>query len=179
MYNKIVFLYQETREDDQMSWNSVRDYLSQFGAESRMIAFPVSSATVALAAQALKVEPARIAKTLTFRYQGGCVAIVAAGDARVDNSLFKAVFHEKAVMLTADQVEEMTGHAVGAVCPFALKAGVPVYLDESLRRFQTVFPAAGTSSSAIELSLEELFLFSGAKGWIHVSKGWQQTENEG
>ena len=162
-----------------MSWNSVREYLSQFGAESRMIAFPVSSATVALAAQALNVEPARIAKTLTFRYQGGCVAIVVAGDARVDNSLFKAFFHEKAVMLTADQVEEMTGHPVGAVCPFALKPGVPVYLDESLRRFQTVFPAAGTSSSAIELSLEELFLFSGAKGWILVSKGWQQTENEG
>ena len=158
-----------------MSWESVQDYLKQYGADERMIAFSVSSATVELAAQALNVEPARIAKTLTFRHQGGCAVVVFAGDARVDNSLFKAFFHEKAAMLTAEQVESLTGHPVGGVCPFALKPGVPVYLDESLRRFKTVFPAAGTSSSAIELTPDELFRFSGAKGWICVSKGWKDT----
>ena len=158
-----------------MSWESVRDYLRQYGADGRMIAFSVSSATVDLAAQALHVDPARIAKTLTFRHQDGCIVIVFAGDARVDNPLFKARFHEKAAMLTADQVEAMTGHPVGGVCPFALKPGVPVYLDQSLQRFETVFPAAGTSSSAIELSPEELYRFSGAEGWVRVSKGWQEA----
>ena len=158
-----------------MSWESVQDYLKQYGADGRMIAFSVSSATVELAAQALNVEPARIAKTLTFRHQGGCVVVVFAGDARVDNNLFKSFFHEKAAMLTSEQVESLTGHPVGGVCPFALKPGVPVYLDESLRRFKTVFPAAGTPSSAIELTPDELFRFSGAEGWICVSKGWKDT----
>lgn len=158
-----------------MSWDTVKEWLSQFGAEKRMISFEVSSATVELAAKALNVSPARIAKTLTFRHAGGCAAIVCAGDARVDNSLFKACFHEKAVMLTAEQVEPMTGHPVGGVCPFALKQGVPVYLDTSLCRFETVFPAAGTSSSAIELSLDELFRFSRAKEWISVTKGWREA----
>ena len=158
-----------------MSWESVKDCLKQYGADGRMISFSVSSATVELAAQALHVEPARIAKTLTFRHQDGCVVIVFAGDARVDNALFKARFHEKASMLTAEQVESMTGHPVGGVCPFALKPGVPVYLDESLQRFGTVFPAAGTPSSAIELTLEELTRFSGAEGWVCVSKGWKES----
>ena len=158
-----------------MSWDRVKDYLKQFDADERMISFSVSSATVELAAQALRVEPARIAKTLTFRCGDGCVVLVLAGDARVDNGLFKALFHEKAVMLTPEQVTSMTGHSVGGVCPFALKEGVPVYLDVSLKRFGTIFPAAGTSSSAIELTPEELFRFSGARDWICVSKGWQDA----
>ena len=161
-----------------MSWDDVREYLRRFSAQDRMISFDVSSATVELAAQALRVIPARIAKTLTFRHQQGCVVVVFAGDARVDNSRFKALFHEKATMLPPDEVETMTGHPVGGVCPFALKEGVPVYLDESLRRFKTVYPAAGTPSSAIELTPDELFLFSGASAWICVSKGWQENNPE-
>ena len=161
-----------------MSWDSVKEYLSQFGVENRMVSFSVSSATVELAAQALGVAPARIAKTLTFASGDGCIAVVFAGDARIDNSRFKTVFHEKASMLSAERVEALTGHPVGGVCPFALKPNVPVYLDESLKRFQTVYPAAGTPSSAIELTLDELFCFSHAKGWICVSKGWQESTLE-
>lgn len=156
-----------------MSYEQVGEYLRQFHAEDRMITFTVSSATVPLAAQALHVEEARIAKTLSFLLkEDACVLLVAAGDARIDNQKFKAVFHEKARMLPPERVEEMTGHPVGGVCPFAVKAGVPVYLDVSLKRFATVFPAVGTASSAIELTNEELFLFSGAAGYVDVCKDW-------
>lgn len=157
-----------------MSYEQVGAYLKQFNAEDRMISFTVSSATVALAAQALHVEEARIAKTLSFLLKDdACLLLVAAGDARIDNQKFKAVFHEKARMLPLERVEEMTGHPVGGVCPFAVKEGVPVYLDASLKRFQTVFPAVGTASSAIELTNDELLRFSNARGYVDVCKDWQ------
>ena len=132
--------------------------------------FEVSSATVELAAQAVGVEGARIAKTLSFRTADGCMLILAAGDARIDNHKFKETFHMKAKMLSADEVLELVGHPVGGVCPFGCKEGIPVYLDESLRRFTTVFPAVGSANSAIELNLDELFRYSKAIDWIDVCK---------
>ena len=155
-----------------MSIETVRDYLKQFGAEGRILEFPVSSATVELAAQAVGVEPSRIAKTLSFLVEGHPVLIVAAGDAKVDNPKFKAQFHTKAKMLTPEQALELVGHPVGGVCPFALKPGVEVFLDESLRRFETVFPAAGSANSAIELTCDELERFTGGT-WADLCKGWQ------
>ena len=135
----------------------------------------MSSATVELAAQALGVEGKRIAKTLSFLVGDQCVLIVAAGDAKVDNAKFKAQFHTKAKMLPHDQVPEYVGHAVGGVCPFAVKEGVAVYLDESLRRFETVFPACGSSNSAIELTIPELMAYADTDAWIDVCKGWQEA----
>ena len=132
--------------------------------------FDVSSATVDLAAKAIGVEGARIAKTLSFKTPEGCLLIVAAGDARIDNHKFKETFHMKARMLTADEVLELVGHPVGGVCPFGCKEGVPVYLDESLRRFETVFPAVGSANSAIELNLDELFRYAKALAWVDVCK---------
>ncbi len=132
--------------------------------------FEVSSATVELAAQAVGVEGARIAKTLSFRTADGCMLILTAGDARIDNHKFKETFHMKAKMLSADEVLELVGHPVGGVCPFGCKEGIPVYLDESLRRFTTVFPAVGSANSAIELNLDELFRYSKAIDWIDVCK---------
>lgn len=155
-----------------MSIETVRDYLKQFGAEGRILEFPVSSATVELAAQAVGVEPSRIAKTLSFLVEDHPVLIVAAGDAKVDNPKFKAQFHTKAKMLTPEQALELVGHPVGGVCPFALKPGVEVFLDESLRRFETVFPAAGSANSAIELTCDELERFTGGT-WADLCKGWQ------
>ena len=155
-----------------MSIETVRDYLKQFGAEGRILEFPVSSATVELAAQAVGVEPSRIAKTLSFLVEDHPVLIVAAGDAKVDNPKFKAQFHTKAKMLTPEQALELVGHPVGGVCPFALKPGVEVFLDESLRRFETVFPAAGSANSAIELTCDELERFTGCT-WADLCKGWQ------
>ena len=146
-----------------MSIEKVRDYFRPLGREGDILEFPVSSATVELAAQAAGVIPARIAKTLSFLVDGGCVLIVAAGDAKIDNPKYKAMFHTKAKMLTPEQAQEMTGHAVGGVCPFANPEGVKTYLDVSLKRFDTVFPAAGSSNSAIELTLDELERFSGAR----------------
>ena len=131
-----------------------------------------------LAAQAVGVIPARIAKTLSFLVDGVCVLIVAAGDAKIDNSKYKGFFHTKAKMLTQEQAREMTGHAVGGVCPFANPEGVRTYLDVSLRRFATVFPAAGSSNSAIELTCDELEEYSRCERWIDVCKGWQ-TEDSG
>ena len=131
-----------------------------------------------LAAQAVGVIPARIAKTLSFLVDGVCVLIVAAGDAKIDNSKYKGFFHTKAKMLTQEQAREMTGHAVGGVCPFANPEGVRTYLDVSLRRFATVFPAAGSSNSAIELTCDELEEYSRCESWIDVCKGWQ-TEDSG
>ena len=142
--------------------------------EDRIQEFAVSSATVELAAQAVGVEAARIAKTLSFHDGEGCLLIVAAGDARVDNRRFKDTFHQKARFLTPEEAVAFTGHAVGGVCPFAVGDAVAVYLDESLRRFDTVFPAAGSSNSAIELTCDELFRFSNARCWVDVCKDWRE-----
>lgn len=153
-----------------MSIERVREYLRPLGLEDQIIEFEVSSATVELAAQAAGVIPARIAKTLSFLVDGGCVLVVCAGDAKIDNSKFKAQFHTKAKMLTPDQVVEFTGHAVGGVCPFAVGECVKTYLDRSLQRFETVFPAAGSSNSAIELTCDELSRLSNSLSWIDVCK---------
>lgn len=156
-----------------MSIEKVRAYFAAQGIEDRIQEFPVSSATVELAAQALGVEGKRIAKTLSFLVGDQCVLIVAAGDAKVDNPKYKAQFHTKAKMLPHDLVPEYVGHAVGGVCPFAVKEGVAVYLDESLRRFETVFPAAGSANSAIELTIPELERYAQTTQWIDVCKVWQ------
>ena len=158
-----------------MSIEKVRAFFQEKGIEDRVQEFPVSSATVELAAQALGVEGKRIAKTLSFLVGDQCVLIVAAGDAKVDNAKFKAQFHTKAKMLPHDLVPEYVGHAVGGVCPFAVKEGVAVYLDESLRRFETVYPACGSSNSAIELTIPELMAYADTDAWIDVCKGWQET----
>ncbi len=153
-----------------MSVDKVREYLKQFGAQDRIVETDLSSATVELAAKALGCESERIAKTLSFKTPEGVILVVAAGDAKVDNKKYKAKFGCKAAMLKADEVEECVGYAVGGVCPFGVKEGVKVYLDESLKRFETVFPAAGSSNSAIELTLPELEKFSGAEEWVDVCK---------
>ena len=140
--------------------------------ESRIREFEVSSATVELAAEALHCEPCRIAKTLSFMVDEHPILIVAAGDAKIDNPKYKAQFGTKAKMLTPDEVQTMIGHAVGGVCPFALNSGVVSYLDISLKRFQTIFPACGSSNSAIELTIEELEQCSDYAAWIDVCKGW-------
>ena len=158
-----------------MSIETVRAYFRPLGRENDILEFPVSSATVELAAQAVGVIPARIAKTLSFLVEDRCVLIVATGDAKIDNTKYKAQFHTKAKMLTPQQAQEMTGHAVGGVCPFANPDGVTTYLDVSLRRFDTVFPAAGSSNSAIELTCPELEEYSHSAAWIDVCKGWQET----
>ncbi len=157
-----------------MAIEKVREYFRQLGIADRLQEFDVSSATVDLAAAAVGCEPCRIAKTLSFMTEEGPILIVAAGDAKIDNPKYKAQFHTKAKMLTPDEAIELVGHAVGGVCPFAVNEGVKVYLDESMRRFETVFPAAGSANSAIELTLPELEKYSGAEGWIDVCKGWNQ-----
>ena len=151
-----------------MAIEKVREYFSKFGIEDRIQEFTVSSATVELAAQALGCAPERIAKTLSFYTADGVALIVAAGDARIDNPKYKAKFGEKARMLKFEDAEALIGHAVGGVCPFAVNDGVNVYLDESLKRFETVFPACGSSNSAIELSIAELEKYAGYKEWIEV-----------
>ena len=156
-----------------MAVEKVKEYFSKYGITDRIQEFDVSSATVELAAQALGCEPCRIAKTLSFMVDGRAVLIVTAGDAKIDNSRYKAQFAAKAKMLTPDEAEAMIGHAVGGVCPFGIKEGVTVYLDESLKRFKTVFPACGSSNSAIELSIDELEKYSGFVSWIDVCKNWQ------
>lgn len=158
-----------------MSIEKVKSYFAEYGMEERILEFPVSSATVELAAQALNCEPKRIAKTLSFRVGEQAILVVAAGDARVDNAKYKNRFGVKAKMLSHEEAAEMIGHAVGGVCPFAVKEGVAVYLDESLKRFPTVFPAAGSSNSAIELTIAELENYSRFTDWVDVCKGWQET----
>ena len=153
-----------------MSIEKGRAYFRQFGMEDRVREFDVSSATVELAALALGVDGARIAKTLSFKKGDSCILILAAGDARIDNHKLKDKFHMKAKMLSADEVLELVGHPVGGVCPFGINEGIPVYLDESMKRFTTVFPAVGSASSAIELNLDELFEYSKALEWIDVCK---------
>lgn len=159
-----------------MSLCAVKEYFARFGQAERIREFPVSSATVAEAAAALCCQPERIAKTLSFLQEDGPVLIVAAGDARIDNAAYKKKFGLKAKMLSPDTVEKLIGHGVGGVCPFAVKQGVKIYLDCSLRRFKTVFPACGSANSAIELSIPELEKYSGSLGWIDVCKDWQSSE---
>ena len=153
-----------------MSIEKGRAYFRQFGMEDRVREFDVSSATVELAALALGVDGARIAKTLSFKKGDSCILILAAGDARIDNHKFKDKFHMKAKMLAPDEVLTLVGHPVGGVCPFGINDGIDVYLDESLKRFETVFPAVGSGNSAIELNLDELYKYSNAIEWIEVCK---------
>ena len=155
-----------------MAIEKVRDYFRQFGIEDRILEFEVSSATVDLAAKAVGVEGARICKTLSFKDgEDGCILIQTAGDTKIDNRKFKDTFGQKAKMLSAEEVVEFTGHAIGGVCAFAIdNPKVKVYCDESLKRFETVFPACGSSNTAIELTCDELFRYSNAIGWINVCK---------
>lgn len=160
-----------------MSIEKVRAFFGPLGREGDILEFPVSSATVELAAQAVGCEPARIAKTLSFLVDGGCVLVVCAGDAKIDNAKFKAQFHTKAAMLSPEQVLDFTGHAVGGVCPFGVDGSrVTAYLDVSLRRFDTVFPAAGSDNSAIELTCAELSEYAHSAGWIDVCKNWEAVQ---
>lgn len=153
-----------------MSVVQVKEYLKQWDLQDKVREFEVSSATVELAAQAVGCEPARIAKTMSFLVDGKAILIVLAGDVKIDNHKYKERFHTKAVMLKQDQLEEMVGHPIGGVCPFDVKDTVDVYLDESLKRFEVVYPAAGSASSAVELTLPELETASRSKGWVDVSK---------
>lgn len=153
-----------------MAIEAAIEHLKEFNAEDRIRVFEVSSATVQLAALALGVAPQRIAKTLAFRDTEGALLVVAAGDAKIDNAKFKATFGMKARMLDPQETLDKVGHAVGGVCPFGIKPDCKVVLDDSLKRFATVFPAVGSSNSAIELTLEELFVFSKAQGWVDVCK---------
>ena len=162
-----------------MSVEKVREYLKPYGVADRMREFEVSSATVELAAMAVGVEGARIAKSLSFKVEDKPIIIVVAADAKVDNSRYKAQFHTKAKMLTFEEAHTMIGHDPGGVCSFALPDNVKTYLDISLKRFETVFPAAGSSNSAIELTCEELEKYSSHfVSWVDVAKGWRPEEQE-
>jgi len=157
-----------------MAIEAVKAYFKALGREQDILEFAVSSATVELAAQAAGVIPARIAKTLSFKREDGCVLLVTAGDSRVDNAKFKTEFGCKARMLTAEEVLAATGHAVGGVCPFAIdNIKVSVFADISLKRFETVFPACGSSNSAIELHCDELYEYARSEKWVDVCKDWQ------
>lgn len=157
-----------------MSLEKAEQHLEKFGMKDRIRIFDQSSATVELAALAVGCEPARIAKTMSFLKGEQPVLILTAGDARVDNKKYKAHFHQKAKMIPWEEVEGYIGHAPGGVCPFGIKEGIPVYLDESLKRFETVYPAAGSANSAVGLNLEELERCSGACGWINVCRDWEE-----
>ena len=161
-------------QSESPSTARVKEYLRRWGLEGRVMEFEVSSATVEDAALAVGCLPQRIAKTLSFLMESRAALVVMAGDAKIDNGKFKAEFRQKAVMLSIGQVETMVGHAVGGVCPFDLPTGVPVYLDESLRRFDRVYPAAGTAASAVGLTPEELWMAAGAERWVDVGKNWKQ-----
>ena len=156
-----------------MSIERVKAYFREYGMEDRIRELAMSSATVELAAAALGCEPQRIAKTLSFLVAGHANLVVAAGDAKVDNHKYKGQFASKAKMLSREEAETMVGHAVGGVCPFAVNEGVEVYLDVSLKRFETVFPACGSANSAIELTIPELEKYSGYRAWVDVRKGYQ------
>ena len=156
-----------------MSVEAVKEYLKPFGLSGQVLELAESSATVELAAHALGTQTARIAKKLSFLVGEEAILIVAAGDAKIDNAKYKAQFHQKAKMLTPDEVTEMIGHAIGGVCPFGIKEGVKVYLDESMKRFDSVFPAAGSSNSAIELTCDQLEqVAQNCQGWGDFCKGW-------
>ncbi len=158
-----------------MSIEKVKAEFETLGIAQRILEFPVSSATVELAAQAAGVEPARIAKTLGFTVGEQVILVVCAGDTKVDNRRYKDTFGAKAAMIPFDHAEELIGHGVGGVCPFAVNPGVALYLDASLKRFETVFPAAGSSKSAIEMTMEELERYTDAT-WVDVCKGWREEE---
>ena len=159
-----------------MSIEKVKSYFDKLGMKDRVREFDVSSATVELAAAALNCEPQRIAKTLSFIVGTQAILIVTAGDGRIDNVKYKAQFKTKAKMIAPEETVALIGHAVGGVCPFAVNEGVVIYLDESLKRFQTVFPACGSGNSAIELTIEELEKYSNYCAWVDVCKGWNNTE---
>ena len=156
-----------------MAIDTVRTYFKQWNMEDRILEFDVSSATVELAAVAVGCEPQRIAKTLSFMLGDAPILIVTAGDAKVSNAKYKAAFAAKAKMLSFEDAERLIGHAIGGVCPFAVNGGVTVYLDASLKRFATVFPACGSPNSAIELSIPELETYSGSNAWVDVCQGWE------
>ncbi len=162
-----------------MAIEPVKDYFRALGREEDILEFEISSATVDLAAKAAGVEGARIAKTLSFRDGENAMLIVTAGDAKLDNRKFKQQFGFKARMLKPDEVIEQTGHAIGGVCPFGLKNEIPVFLDISMKRFESVFPACGSSNSAIELSCVELEEYSKSREWIDVCKNWNEEEIQG
>jgi len=159
-----------------MSIEKVKSYFDKFNMKDRVREFDVSSATVELAAAALNCEPQRIAKTLSFIIGKKAILIVTAGDGRIDNVKYKARFGAKAKMLAPEETDALIGHAVGGVCPFAVNEGVVIYLDESLKRFKTIFPACGSGSSAIELTIEELEKYSNYCAWVDVCKGWNNSE---
>ena len=157
-----------------MSIELVREHFRKWNMQERILEFPVSSATVELAAEAVGCAPQRIAKTLSFQLPDCPLLIVTAGDAKIDNAKYKGLFHTKAKMLSPEEVEEKIGHAIGGVCPFGIRENVNVYLDVSMKRFATVFPACGSSNSAIELTPDELEQYTSSLGWIDVCKGWQE-----
>ncbi len=156
-----------------MAIDRVRTYFKQWNLQDRIVEFEVSSATVELAAVAVGCEPRRIAKTLSFMVNGAPILIVTAGDAKIDNPKYKAAFSAKAKMLAMEEAERLIGHGVGGVCPFAVNDGVTVYLDVSLKRFDTVFPACGSANSAIELTIPELAQYSRFARWVDVCKDWE------
>lgn len=156
-----------------MAIDKVREYMKKWGRDNDILEFEESSATVELASKAVGVEPARIAKTISLKDGESAMLLVTAGDTKIDNSKFKGEFSFKARMLSPDEVLEFTGHAIGGVCPFGLKNDLPVFLDVSLKRFDTVFPACGNSNSAIKLTCEELEEYSLSKKWVDVCKDWQ------
>ena len=154
-----------------MSIEKVREYFRGYDIEDKVLEFEVSSATVRLAAIALGTEEARIAKTMSFKKDEGCILVITAGDVKIDNAKYRHTFGLKAKMLTPEEVMEFVGHAIGGVCPFAVNEGVTgIYIDESVKRFDTIFPACGSSNSAIELTPEELFMYSNADAWVDVCK---------
>lgn len=156
-----------------MAIEQVKEYFQQWGIDEKVMELEVSSATVELAANALGVIPGRIAKTLSFKKEDRALLVVAAGEAKIDNRKFKDFFGVKAKMLTPEEVLEKIGHPIGGVCPFAICEGVPVYLDVSMKRFETVFPACGSGNSAIELTCEELFQYAKAQEWVDICKDWE------
>lgn len=169
----------DVKESCFMSIESVREHFKHFNREKDIMEFETSSATVIEAANTIGVEPARIAKTLSFRgEEDKAILVVAAGDAKIDNKKFRHTFGFKARMLSPEEVLEQTGHAIGGVCPFGLKNDLDVFLDESLKRFDTVFPACGSTNSAIELTNDEVATYSSAKGWVDVCKGWAVEEEK-
>ena len=157
-----------------MAIEKVREYFKKYGIEDKIQEFDVSSATVELAAKALYCEPKRIAKTLSFIVNDSVILIVVAGDAKIDNKKYKQKFSTKAKMIPVEEVVELVGHGVGGVCPFAINEGINVYLDESLKRFNTVFPACGSSNSAIELTIPEIEKYSNYDSWVDVCKEWNE-----
>lgn len=162
-----------TERNFNMAIEKVKVYFKKYDMEKRVQEFEVSSATVELAAAALHCEPKRIAKTLSFTVYDKVILVVTAGDTKIDNQKYKAQFGTKAKMLMSEETETLIGHRAGGVCPFAVNEGVSVYLDVSLKRFQTVFPACGSSNSAIELSLDELEKYACPVSWVDVCKGWE------